>query len=108
MPTITEQAAQRYASAVIDVLADYFPSLKNGSLLGRAVPGDIARQAVTPTRAFELIISYTREWRLHPAPALDDDQWRVRIGCHKDNWTEADIRFSDRINARLRAIKMED
>jgi hypothetical protein len=106
MPQITETLAGRYAFAVHQVLADHFPDLAT-SYLGMSVRGKIARQAASPDHRFEVIVTYTREWRLHPADVCDDP-WRVRLGCHKDNWTEADRRFSDSVNARLRTIRLED
>jgi hypothetical protein len=108
MPTITEQAAQRYAAAVIDVLASEFPDVADQSQgrLGWIARNDVTRQASSPDHWFELIVTYTREWRLHPIGA-GLDPWRVELVCHKDRVTDTDIRLSDQINAQLRAIKLE-
>lgn len=106
MPQITENLAGQYADAVINILTEHFPDLRD-RLLGPGVRDSIVKQVNDPTRAFETIVTFTREWRLHPADRYDDDPWRVRLGCHKDHWTDADIRFSDSVNARLRAIKLE-
>ena len=102
MPTITEQAAQRYAAAVIDILAGDFPAVKDNSL-GRILPEEIARQAEAPMRSFELIVTYTRQWRLHPA-SIGEGRWRVKLICHKNKVTEADLEFGQRINTALAAI----
>lgn len=102
MPTITEQAAQRYAAAVIDVLASDFPAIDAAFTEER-----IAQHVLNPHEPFETCIDLTREWRLHREDAFNDRR-RVQIGCHKDHWTEADIRFSDSVNARLRAIRLKD
>lgn len=105
MPTITEQAAQRYAAAVVAVLASDFPDLQDPGL-GRTVRSQLARQVEAPMRSFELIVTYTREWRLHPA-AVGDDRWRVKLVCHKNKVTGADLAFGQRVNAALRAIELE-
>jgi hypothetical protein len=102
MPTITEQAAQRYAAAAIRVLAEDFPGVD-----ASYTTKQIVRHVQNPAEPFETCIDLTREWRLHREDAFNDRR-RVLIACHKDNWTEADIRFSDSVNARLRAIKLED
>lgn len=108
MPEIYAHTAHAYAEAVVAVLAEEFPSVTHGSSLGRMVLQDVAWQAQNPTRSFEVIVTYTREWRLHPEELdFGSDRWRVVLGCHKDHWTEADIRFSDFVNARLRAIRLE-
>lgn len=99
--------AHAYAESVVAVLAKEFPAVTPGSSLGRVILQDVAWQAQMPTRSFEVIVTYAREWRLHQDD-VRGEPWRVRIGCHKDRWTEADIRFSDSVNARLRAIKLED
>jgi hypothetical protein len=106
MATLTETLAGRYATAVVDVLAGHFPDLKDRSL-GRIVPEEVARQAEAPMRSFELIVTYTREWRLHPVGA-GLEPWRVELACHKNRPTGEDVRFSDSVNARLRAITLED
>lgn len=98
------ELARRYAAAVVDALAYDFPALKDDSL-GRLVPKEIARQAEAPSRMFELIVDYAREWRLHPAHA-GGDQWRVCIGCHKTNPTAADAEREQHINTALRAIEL--
>jgi hypothetical protein len=104
MPTITEQVAQRYAAAVIDILAPDFPAVKDNSL-GRILPEEIARQAEAPMRSFELIVTYTREWRLIPA---DGDRRRVQLACFKARASYEESARSRRMNAALRAIDLED
>jgi hypothetical protein len=104
MTTITEQAAQRYAAAVIDVLSCGFPAVKDNSL-GRILPVEIARQAEAPLRSFELIVTYTREWRLIPA---DGDHQRVQLACFKARASHEESILSRRINSALRAIDLED
>lgn len=103
---LNQQSASKYADTVVRILAEDFPDLAN-SYLGMSVRGKIARQVASPDNRFEVIVTFTREWRLHPADVCDDP-WRVQLGCHKDNWTEDDIRSSDCVNARLRAIRLED
>jgi hypothetical protein len=106
MPTITEKAAQRYAAAVIEVLAGDFPALKDNAL-GRIIPRELAQQAEAPSHMFELIVTYTREWRLVP-DQTGRDRWRVQVRCHIDRPTAADGKREQRINAALRAIELED
>jgi hypothetical protein len=106
MSTITEQAAQRYAAAVIDVLAGHFPDAADDSL-GRVVRSDLRKQAASPDHRFELIVTYSRQWRLPPVGA-GLEPWRVELVCHKNTVTDEDIRLSDSVNARLRAIWLED
>ncbi|MCW2901766.1 MAG: hypothetical protein JWO67_4031 [Streptosporangiaceae bacterium] len=97
-------AAERYAAAVVGALVDDFPALKDRTL-GRIAPEEIARQAEAPMRSFELIVTYTRKWRLHPAPSCEG-RGRVKLICHKDNVTKADIRFAQRLNTALQAIEL--
>lgn len=104
MTLTPSQAAERYAAAVVQALVDDFPALKDRSL-GRLVPEHVARQAEAPMRSFEVIVDYTREWRLHPAP-IGGDRWRVCIGCHKDNPTAADAERERRINTALQTIEL--
>jgi hypothetical protein len=106
MATLTETLAGRYATAVIGVLAKDFPDVADDNL-GRLVRSDLTKQAASPDHRFELIVTYTREWRLHPVGA-GPEPWRVELVCHKNNVTAADVRFSDSVNARLRAIRLED
>lgn len=101
--TLTKALAKQYATAVTAVLAGEFPALRDSSL-GRIVPEEIARQAEAPMRWFELIVTYTREWRLVP-DRTGDDRWRVQIGCFTDARTSADGEREQRINAALRAIQ---
>ena len=103
MATLTENQAARYAEDVVKVLATDFPIIGD-SLFAEE---QIARHAQNPDVPFEMSIDFTREWRLHREDAFKERR-RVKLGCHKDNWTEADIRFSDSVNARLRAIRLED
>lgn len=105
MATLTETLAGRYALAVHQVLADHFPDLAT-SYLGMITRREIARQAASPDNWFELVVTYTREWRLHPIGA-GPEPWRVELVCHKNRVTDADVHFSDSVNARLRAIKLE-
>lgn len=103
MPEIYAHTAHAYAEAVVAVLTKEFPSVTPGSSLGRIILQDVAWQVQNPTRSFEVIVTYTREWRLHPA-AIGEGRWRVKLICHKDRVTEADLAFGQRINAALAAI----
>ena len=101
--SLVESLAATYAAAVVDVLADEFPALTDNSL-GRIVPEDIARQAEAPMRSFELIVTYTREWRLVPDRS-GAARWRVQVACFSDEPTAADLQREERLNAALRAIQ---
>lgn len=105
MPTITGQAAQRYAAAVVDELAAALPGVPLLPHLEQ-IKDAIVRHALNPSEPFETCIDLTRNWRLHREDAYHDRRC-VLMHCHKDNWTDRDIRFSDSVNARLRAIKLE-
>lgn len=105
MGDFTPDLAASYAEAVIDVLAAEFPALDETRLgsLGRLVQQDVAQQATAPARSFEVIVTYTREWRLVP-DRTGEDRWRVQVGCFIDNATTADRQREQRINEALRAI----
>lgn len=97
--------AAAYADAVLAVLKAEFPSLDNG-LLDRLVHRHITEQATAPTRSFEVIVTYTRQWRLVPDRA-NEDQWRVQIACRIDAPTAEDWAREGRINEALRAITVD-
>jgi len=94
--------AQRYAHDVIDVLRDDFPALREDYFAREAVR-DIASHAYCPAPSFEMIVTYTREWRLM-REQTGTDRWRVQIICRRDNPTAEDAEREQRINAALRAI----
>lgn len=104
MSTITEQAAQRYAAAVIGVLVD-------ASLIKRElkpfVLEQVARQAEAPMASFELVVSDlpSANWRL--MPNLDDRQ-RVCIGCFKLHPTRRDDALEDSVNRALGNIPLRE
>ncbi|MGI5422947.1 hypothetical protein [Actinomadura luteofluorescens] len=103
----TTTLADTYADAVLAILAPEFPALDESSLgaLGRLVRDDIAAQATMPDRRFEVIVTYTREWRLVPE-MVGDDRWRVQIACRRDAPTPDDSARERRINEALRAINV--
>lgn len=102
---VPAQVAARYAAAVVKVLASDFPAVTDHSL-GRLALEHIARQAEAPMRSFEVIVTYTREWRLVPE-RTGRDRWRVQIACHMDAPTAADGERERRINATLRALAVD-
>lgn len=106
MQTLNESLAEQYATATTAVLADEFPALRDNSL-GRIVPEEIARQAESPMRSFEVIVTYTREWRLIP-DGPGGRGWRVRLACFLDDPTPAEANRAQRINEALRAIRIEE
>lgn len=106
MSRIAEDPAGRYAEAVMTVLAEEFVSLRHDTYTEKIVRNAIIRHAQNPDEPFETSIDLTRNWRLHREDAFRE-RWRVKIGCHKDNWTEDDIRFSDSVNRKLDAIRVE-
>lgn len=99
---VPAQVAERYAANVVKVLAGDFPAVTDDSL-GRLVPKHIARQAKAPMWSFEVIVTYTREWRLVPE-RTGRDRWRVQIACYMDDPTVADGERERRINTALRAL----
>lgn len=105
MSTLTENLAARYATAVTDALAAEFVSLRHDAYTERMLRRSIIRHAQQPDEPFETCIDMPRNWRLHREDGFRE-RWRVRLACHKDNWTDKDIRFTDSVNARLRAIKL--
>jgi hypothetical protein len=107
MKSLNEELAGRYTDAVMSVLAEHFTELRDDSLLARTLPRDIRQQTIDPSGRFEVIVTYTREWRLHQ-DVTSFGAWRVVIHCHKDEWTDEDLSFLNHVNTRLRAITMED
>lgn len=101
-PRVSEQAAARYAEAVVSALAADFPALKDRTL-GRIVPEEVARQAEAPMRSFEVIVTYTRGWRLVPDSR---DRRRVWLVCFLDHPTDADRQRGRRINTALQTIDL--
>jgi hypothetical protein len=104
MPTITEQAAQRYAAAVHQALTDDFPGLKKRTL-ELIVLENVARQAEAPSQAFQLVVDdpTVANWRLVP-DHVGSDRWRVQLACCKANPSHANSERERRINTALRAI----
>lgn len=102
MPTLTEDLAVRYALAVHRVLADDFSDLAT-TYLGMRTRREISRQAISPDHRFEVIVTYTREWRL-TTETTGWDRWRVRLCCYKNRPTGEDAAREKRINEALRAI----
>lgn len=103
----TAHTAHAYAEAVVAVLAEEFPPVTPGSVLGRMVLQDVAWQAQNQSRSFEVVVTYTREWRL----TTETTGWgrsRVRLACYKDRPTGEDSRLERRVNEALRAIELED
>lgn len=106
MQTLTESLAAHYAQSVIDVLAAEFSALDETQFggLGRLVQQDVAEQAAAPARSFEVIVTYTRGWRLVPDRS-GEARWRVQVACFLDEPTSADADREQRLNAALRAIQ---
>lgn len=100
--------AAAYADAVLAVLETEFPDLDESQFggLGRLVRDDIVAQAAMPDRRFEVIVTYTREWRLVPDRS-GEDRWRVQIVCRRDNPTADDGVRERRINEALRSITVD-
>jgi hypothetical protein len=105
MAQITEQAAQRYAAAVIEVLAAHFPDLRDGNLR-QAVHNAVAQQAMDPDDWFERVIAWDSAWRLHPGDVYATRR-QVHLEAH-GYLAAAEEALVERINARLRAIELED
>jgi len=108
MPTITEQAAQRYAAAVHRILVEEFPRLADRTL-ELIVLEQVGRNAELQWRGFELIVDEptTASWKLVP-DHLGEDRWRVQLACCKPRPSRANAAREQRVNAALRAIKLED
>jgi hypothetical protein len=107
MAEMYAHTAHAYAEAVVAVLAEEFSHVTTGSSLGRIILQDVAHQAQNQSRSFEVIVTYTREWRL----TTETTGWgrsRVRLACYKDRPTGEDARLERRVNEVLRAIKLED
>ena len=107
MATLAEDLASRYAAAVHRVVADEFPRLDTETLR-RIVVENVARQAEAPMRSFELIVDepVVANWKLVP-DHTGDNRWRVQILCCKQRPSHANAAREQRINAALRAIKVE-
>ena len=104
MPTLTENLATRYATAVYQILAEEFPRLKARTLELHVVE-QVGLNAELPLRWFELIVDEptVANWRLVP-DHLSEDRWRVQIACRKPRPSHANAAREQRINEALRAI----
>jgi hypothetical protein len=93
-----------YASAVIAVLCDDFPDLRD------PVTAEIVRKHIwlahTGVRSLEVIMDdpISANWRLVRAP---HDRRRVHLACWKLNRTEADSERWARLNAALDALEIQ-
>lgn len=96
--------ATLYADQVMRVLWREAGHLLEGSLTD-LVHEEVVRQAITPKSGFEVIVTYSQEWRLMPDFGnLDKSRWRAMLACFKDRPTVADQQLEARVNAELRAI----
>lgn len=103
--TLTEPAAARYAAAVHDVLVEEFPNLAAPEMK-QIVLEMVGRHAEVPKGHFELVVDQVAlaNWRLYPDHS--GERWRVELCCCKHRPSATDERRSERVNERLRAIRM--
>lgn len=103
---ITETVAARYAAAVHAVLIEKFPGLA-APALRRIVLEQVARHAELGNTSFELVVDEVQvaNWRLYPDHA--GERWRVELCCCKPRPSATNVRREERINEKLRAIRLE-
>ncbi len=93
---------QRYALAVVAVLAEDFPDLRvdvTAEVIGEA----IANYRVAPSDMFECLLTSSGTWRLRGHREVPG---RVRVACWKpaDRRSDADRERERAVNARLDAL----
>jgi len=99
-----DEDSHPYANAVIDVLAEDFPGLRDpvtASIVREHVYANVRRQCL-----IEVIVDDPgrANWRLVAAP---HDRRRVHLGCWKLHRTEADSERWARLNAALDALEIQ-
>lgn len=104
MAQVSPQAAQRYAAAVVRVLAGDFRDLTDQHIR-QIVAENVARQAEAPLASFEVIVDnpISANWRLK---ADGQDQRRVRLACYRMNPAADDRERERRINTALQTIEL--
>lgn len=104
--SLCESIAVRYADLVINELVAVFPGLPATLHFGQIRVG-IIHHAMYPDEPFEMSLDMTRHWRLHSESGFNE-RWRVLLNVHKDDWTSDDVQFVDNVNAKFRAVTLEE
>jgi hypothetical protein len=90
----------KYAQAVVDVLAADFVDLTADPAVAQALRRVLAAHSADPQQPFEWIVDepIVANWRLKNDPRASG---RVRLTCHKLYPSTADQELEDKVNARL-------